>query len=137
LAQVLEDKLQDFYSAEVRISGEDRDRLARPGGQPDADLGLILHVQSEDDVIDDFWDSRSATINLLQEKGLNKNFAFGYDWHWRAQASFHRKAGCPASAWIHRLKALQDQLSVDILDSLPCRSSSPLPVAPEITSANT
>jgi len=74
LEQVLAHKLQDFYSAEVRISGEGRDRLARPGGPPDADLGLILHVQSEDDVIGEFWDPRSATINLLQEKGVNKNF---------------------------------------------------------------
>jgi hypothetical protein len=119
LEQVLAHKLQDFYSAEVRISGEGRDRLARPGGPPDADLGLILHVQSEDDVIGEFWDPRSATINLLQEKGVNKNFAFGYDWHWRAQASFHRKARCPTLAWNQRLKALHDHFSADLLDMLP------------------
>jgi len=97
LEQILEHKLQDFYSTEVRISGESRDRLARPGGPPDADLGLILHVQCEDDAIGEFWDPQSATINLLQEKGINGSFAFGYDWHWRAQASFQRKARCPAS----------------------------------------
>ena len=36
--QVLARDLQDFYSTEVRMCGEGRDRLARPGGPPDADL---------------------------------------------------------------------------------------------------
>jgi len=90
--------LNIFHSTEVEISGEGRDRLARPGGPADANLGLILHVQSEDDVLGGFWDSRSATISLLHEKGIHETFAFGYDWHWRAQGRFHRNARCPASA---------------------------------------
>ncbi|KAI9709134.1 MAG: hypothetical protein M1820_003580 [Bogoriella megaspora] len=52
LEQALENRLQEFYSAEVEISGGDRTRLAAPGGPPDAALGLILHVQSEDDTIE-------------------------------------------------------------------------------------
>jgi hypothetical protein len=51
LQQALENRLQEFYSAEVEISGGDRDRLAAPGGLPDAALGLIHYVQSEDDTI--------------------------------------------------------------------------------------
>ncbi len=94
--QLLARKLEQFHVTEVELSGEGRDRLARPGGPADANLGLILHVQSEDDVIDKFWDSRSATISLLHEKGIHETFVFGYDWHWRAQGRFHRNARCPA-----------------------------------------
>ena len=65
LEQSLAHRLEPFHSTEVEISGEGRDRLARLGGPVDANLGLILHVQSEDDVLGGFWDSRSATISLL------------------------------------------------------------------------
>jgi len=78
LEQLLARKLEQFHSTEVGISGEGRDRLARPGGPADANLGLILHVQSEDDVLGGFWDSRSATISLLLGKGIHETFAFGY-----------------------------------------------------------
>lgn len=37
-------KLEEFHPTEIQISGEGCDRLARPGGPADANLGLILHV---------------------------------------------------------------------------------------------
>ena len=79
LNQELTERLEDFYSTEVQVSGQGRNRLTSPGGPEDADLGLILHLQSEDDVVGDFWDPRSATIRLLEEKGVSGEFAFGYD----------------------------------------------------------
>ncbi|KAF2475783.1 uncharacterized protein BDR25DRAFT_379339 [Lindgomyces ingoldianus] len=119
LEQVLNDWLEAFYSAETEISGKDKSRLAAPGGPPDALLGLILHVQCEDDTIDKFWDARSATISLLEEKGINGESTFGYDYHWRADDSFHRKARCPALNWSKSLTHLHNQLSLDLLKILP------------------
>ena len=80
LKQLLARKLEQFHATEVELSGEGRDRLARPGSPADTNLGLILHVQSEDDVLDRFWDSRSVTISLLYEKGIYETFVFSYDW---------------------------------------------------------
>lgn len=37
-------RIERFYSEEVRVSGEQSDRLASPGGPADADVGVILHV---------------------------------------------------------------------------------------------
>ncbi|MCJ1388950.1 hypothetical protein MMC18_001801 [Xylographa bjoerkii] len=119
LEQLLARKLEQFHSTEVGISGEGRDRLARPGGPADANLGLVLHVQSEDDVLGGFWDSRSATISLLHEKGIHETFASGYDWHWRVQGRFHRNARCPASAWNQQLREFYNQFSSDLLAMLP------------------
>jgi hypothetical protein len=119
LEQFLARKLEQFHSTEVEISGEGRDRLARPGGPADANLGLILHVQCEDDVLGGFWDSRSATISLLHEKGIHETFTFGYDWHWRAQGRFHRNSRCPASAWNQQLREFHNQFSSDLLEMLP------------------
>ena len=116
--QKLTERLEDFYSTEVQVSGQARDRLARPGGPEDADLGLILHIQSEWDVIGDFWDPRSATIRLLEEKGVKDEFTFGYDWHWRAEETFHDRKNCPARQWSRDLKAVHNDVSSDILEIL-------------------
>ena len=62
LNQKLTERLEDFYSTEVQVSGQARDRLASLGGPEDADLGLILYLQSEEDIIGNFWDPRSARI---------------------------------------------------------------------------
>ena len=51
------------------VSGETHERLASPGGLPDADPGIILHIQSEGDVIGPFWDPRSVALRLLEEGG--------------------------------------------------------------------
>ncbi|KAL6718105.1 hypothetical protein ACLMJK_004191 [Lecanora helva] len=119
LEQSLARKVEEFHSTEVESSGEGRDKLAHPGGPADANLGLILHVQCEDDVRGGFWDSRSATISLLNEKGIHETFAFGYDWHWRAQGRFHRNARCPALAWSPQLREFHNQFSSDLLEMLP------------------
>lgn len=115
------EKLREFYAAETRTSGESDARLADSSGPENALLGIILHVQSEDDTIGEFWDMRSATIGLIEEKGIDPDFAFGYDWHWRANDSFHssQRPGCPAARWRRELRALHDQMSMDILHLLP------------------
>lgn len=119
LNQKLTERLEDFYSTEVQVSGQARDRLASPGGPEDADLGLILHLQSEEDVIGNFWDPRSATIRLLEEKGVRDEFTFGYDWHWRAEETFHGRTTCPVTKWSRDLKVLHNDVSSDILEILP------------------
>lgn len=88
LKEKLNTKLEDFYAEEIRLSGQNRDRLTRPGGPEDADLGIVMHLQTKEGPIDKFWDEEGATIALLQEKGLDGDFVFGYDWHWRAEKSF-------------------------------------------------
>jgi hypothetical protein len=60
------------------VFGETRERLASPGND---DLGIILHIQSEEDAIGPFWDPRSIAIRLLEKKGINSGFCFGYDWY--------------------------------------------------------
>ena len=78
----------------MTASSESHDRLASSGCPEDADLGFILHIQSEDEAIEAFWDSRSATIRLLQDKGIRGDFVFGYDWHWRADELFQGGIPC-------------------------------------------
>lgn len=100
-------------------SCQSRDRLAAPGGPPDVDLGLILHIQSEEDTIGPFWDPRSVTIKLLEEKGLSGDFCFGLDWHWRAEETFHGRSDCRVHIWSGDLRTLHHQISHDILEILP------------------
>lgn len=72
LQQQVEQRVKDFYSQEVNLSGETTDRLAKPNGSPDAVLGLILHCQSNDyEVAAAFWDTANASTNLLEIKGMN------------------------------------------------------------------
>lgn len=119
LHKSLTERLESFYSNETIESGQNRDRLATPGGPPDADLGLILHIQSEEDAIGPFWDSRSVTIRLLEEKGLSGDFCFGFDWHWRAEDTFHGRTECPVHKWSRDLRTLHHSVSSDILEILP------------------
>lgn len=70
-------KMKEFYLAETAASGQDERRLADSSGPEDAELGIILQVQSEDDVIGAFWDTRSATIGLIDEKGVNPELHLG------------------------------------------------------------
>jgi hypothetical protein len=102
----------------VQVSGEGRDRLASPEGPEDADLGIILHLQSEEDAIGNFWDPRSATIRLLEEKGISDEFTFRYDWHWRAEETFYGRTTYPAKRWSRDLRALHNKVSNDILEIL-------------------
>lgn len=119
LSNQLSSLLQQFRDEEIKASGDNETRLAQPGGSPDADLGLVLHIQSEDDQIEGFWDKRSATISLLQDKGLSQSFTFGFDWHWRADGSFRGTSGCPATKWKKGLRAMHDHHSVKVLELLP------------------
>src|ERR1700733_1713859 len=106
LHKSLTERLESFYSNETIESGQNRERLAIPGGPPDADLGLILHIQSEEDAIGPFWDPRSVTIRLLEEKGLSGDVCFGFDWHWRAEHTFHGRTECPVHKSSRDLKTL-------------------------------
>jgi hypothetical protein len=119
LHQELTERLENFYSTEVQVSGKGCDRLASPGGPEDADLGIILHLQSEEDAIGNFWDPRSAAIRLLEEKGISDEFTFGYDWHWRAEETCKGRTTCPAERWSRDLRALHSKVSTDILEILP------------------
>lgn len=119
LKETLNTKLEDFYSNETRLSFRNRDRLTRPGGPEDANLGIIMHLQTKQGPIDKFWDQESATIALLQDKGLNGDFAFGYDWHWRAEFSFKSRRNCPVREWPPSLVKLHNEHSAGILDFLP------------------
>lgn len=112
-------RLDQFYESEVRESGQSRDRLARPGGPEDADLAIVLHLQSEEDAIGAFWNPSSPTIQLLREKGFDEQSVFGFDWHWRAEETFRGRTVCPTLRWTQGLRALHDQMSHQVLDILP------------------
>lgn len=119
LKNLLDTRLERFYSSEVQLSRQDPKRLTRPGGPEDAKLGIIMHLQTKKKAVTEFWDEENSTIALLEEKGLTGHFAFGYDWHWRAEDSFKNRTSCPATKWEKPLRNLHDDLSTDLLDLLP------------------
>ncbi|KAJ5585300.1 uncharacterized protein N7459_005100 [Penicillium hispanicum] len=112
--------LQTFYETEPQISSLSAERLTIPGGPKDADFCIILHLATGRYIPREFWNARSATMSLLEEKGISENVAFGYDWHWRAEdTSYLSRSDCPVRKWPRELKELHNQLSKDILDILP------------------
>lgn len=119
LKQSLLSRLEEFYIAETDASGKDGARLSAPGSEPDSSLGLILHVQSEDDAAQNCWDPRSQTMNLLKQKGIDEMTAFGTDWHLRANTSFRKGNVCPVKTWTKELQNIHYCVSADILEMLP------------------
>ncbi|KAK6513418.1 hypothetical protein TWF281_005044 [Arthrobotrys megalospora] len=116
----LEKRIEKFIEDETKVSMGPRERLGYPSGPEDADIGVILHLQTEEDTIGPFWDKRSATIQLLQQKGFADDFMFGYDWHWRAESTFWgRGTACPTRKWSHELRKTHNEMSKDVLDILP------------------
>ena len=115
----------------MQVSGQGGDRLARPGGPEGANLGIFLHLQSEKDAIGNFWDPRSATIRLLEKKGITDEFTSGYDWHWRAEETFHSRPPALRSdgAKVSGLSVVKCPLI--FWKSYHCPSSSLDPAAPE------
>lgn len=119
LKQQLDARLKSFNDEEIQVSGLKKDRLARPGGPEDADLGIILHLQSEEDTIGPFWNEESATIDLLMRKGLGEKAVFGFDWHWRAEETFRGRSACPARSWPKALRTIHNNMSCEVLEILP------------------
>jgi hypothetical protein len=119
LNHILSNKLQAFYQAEISASGDDPTRLARPSGPEDAEIGVIMHCQSEEDAIGAFWNTSNFSIRVLADKGLNDDFAFGFDWHWRATDPCRGQGRCPARKWKPIVTALHDAFSQDVLRILP------------------
>jgi hypothetical protein len=106
----------------LKLSGGSRDRLTRPSGLENADLGLVLHVASKEDEIEDFWDVESRTIQLLIQKGVGDqdDFVFAFDWHWRAEGKRSKRKGlCPATTWSRKLRLLHNTFSATLLEQLP------------------
>jgi len=60
--------VETFYENELKLCGGSRDRLTRPSGPENADLGRVSHVASKEDEIEDFWDVESRTIQLLIQR---------------------------------------------------------------------
>ncbi|CAD6575372.1 MAG: hypothetical protein ASARMPRED_007205 [Alectoria sarmentosa] len=65
--QVLE-QFRTFYAAEILESGEPSDRLAAPSGPEIAQLGFVMHCQSQEGEIGELWDIESCSIQTLAEK---------------------------------------------------------------------
>ena len=61
LQRQLSDRLQAFYTAELQESRGPSDRLARPSGPLNADIGVIMHRQSKERAIGECWDIDSGT----------------------------------------------------------------------------
>ena len=113
-------KLKAFYTAEQELTKESPATLARPSGPNDAELGLIMHCQSKEGEIGEFWDMQSSSIQALAKKGSTPDFVFCYDWHWRGEASARsQETNCPATKWLLAKRHLHNTLSGEILDTLP------------------
>lgn len=78
---IVHDRFNTFCQAEIAMTGEPRDRLVAPSGPEDAALGIILHCQSKEGHVGEFWDTESPIIQALIAKGLNSEFVYGFDWH--------------------------------------------------------
>ena len=121
LRPLVNQRLNEFYAAEVEESGEPRHRLAAPFGPEGARLGIIMHCLSKEGEIGEFWDPQSRSIQALAAKGLDPGFAYGLDWYWRAESSGRRagKVDCPIDRWSDALRFLNDELPADLLKILP------------------
>jgi hypothetical protein len=119
LHQLVVEKLNAFYIAEVQESSKPRNRLAAPSGPENANLGLIMHCQSKEGEIGPFWDMESLSIQSLAQKGLSVKFMYGFNWHWRAETSARGRGGCSTNYWTKALRNLHDTLSSDLLEILP------------------
>jgi len=110
-------RLEAFYANEVQESKQPRDRLSAPSGREGARLGVIMHCQTKDGAIGEFWDTENRSIQALDAKGFNPSFLYGFDWHWRAESKGTQ--GKCRVGWSASLRALHDQMSVDLLQILP------------------
>ena len=109
------ERLEDFYSRETtRLSDETRERL----GPEDANLGLIIHLQTKKIGWGCFWDPESRTNALLNQKGIRGEFAYGYDWR-RGEETWNGRTKCPTREWNKDLRMLHDECSAHLLEILP------------------
>jgi hypothetical protein len=133
LQHLVQHKLETFHAAESEESKGSCGRLGTPSGPEDADIGLIMHCQTKRGQIGEFWDHESPSIQLLAAKGLNPEFLYGYDWHWRAETSARRpgKVSCPTNTWTATQVTLQDAMSAELLEALPLFVGSSCGVMPK------
>ena len=112
-------RLQIFFAAEILESGEPMNRLGAPSGPENTEMGLVMHCQSKEGEVGEFFDIESRSIQTLAEKGLSNDYVFGFDWHWRGETSARGRGPCPATQWTKNQRDLHNALSRDILEILP------------------
>lgn len=119
---LVDQELERFYMAEIAESGQPRNRLARPSGPVDAEVGIMLHCQSRDGEIGEFWDQGSKTVQILAEKGISPDYVYCFDWHFRADETASRDNGrCFTNAWTEAQRKLHSQFTQSLLDILPLK----------------
>ena len=113
--------LEEFYSNEAIISGCDRDRLSCPGGPPDAELGVILHVETKDIEFGNFYDPDNETMKLLRTKGVRHELNFGFDWHWRGETTqdWLTRRKYPFPKWKKQLRDFHNDFSWQLMEIIP------------------
>jgi hypothetical protein len=122
LASRVDQELEKFYKAEVEQSGQPRTRLGIPSGPVDAEVGIMLHCQSKEGGVGEFWDPKSKTIEILAEKGFSPDFAYFFDWHFRADETASRDNGrCFANKWPEAQRTLHSQFVGSLLSLLPLK----------------
>ncbi|KAH8888094.1 hypothetical protein GQ53DRAFT_826656 [Thozetella sp. PMI_491] len=119
LRQLADQRIRRFYDEEPRLNRESPSRLAAPSGPPDAEICLLMHCQTKDGRIEQFWDENNQTICALQAKGFSPQFVFYFDLHWRAARPGRQNRGCPAGKWPPAVRLLHDSLTADLLELLP------------------
>jgi hypothetical protein len=102
--------LEEFYSNETVISDHDREGLGRTGGPSDADIGVVLHLETKGLGYGKFFDRDNATIGLLQDKGIRPEFTFSFDWHWRGETieQWLERRHCPCKELRKELRDLHN-----------------------------
>lgn len=121
LRSLLLKEIGEFNAQELEESLGEPGYLANPAGPKDSDIGLILHISSKENEIrfGTFWNKENSTIALLQQQGLDEQFVYGFDWHWRAESTWRGRTGCPIHRWSVPLHQLHDKFSNKVLSLLP------------------
>ena len=64
------DEIEHFRVQEISLTKEDVSGIAQPSGRSDCDLGLILHCQSREGGVTQFWDKGQPNNPIVIQKGL-------------------------------------------------------------------
>ena len=88
-----------------------------PRKPPDAELGIILHMETKDIEFGNFYDPDNETMKLLHTKGFRHELNFRFDWHWRVETTqdWLTRRKCPFPKWKKQLRDFHNNSSWQLM----------------------
>lgn len=65
-------KFQTFYDAEILESGEPLNRLGAPPGPENVEMGLVMHCQSKEGEVGEFWYRKQEHSDTDRERSKQR-----------------------------------------------------------------